>query len=150
GAKGEGRFARISWDEALGEIAARWTAIIERDGPQAIWPYQGTGSMGILQGVAGCGRRLWNVLGVSRHVMTICTIAGGAGTGYTLGHSQVGMDPETLSASWNIRRSARPRSPGCRASASSRSASAWPRRGRPASAWPWACSVTAAAAWPRG
>jgi anaerobic selenocysteine-containing dehydrogenase len=99
GAKGEGRFARISWDDALGEIAARWTAIIARHGPQAIWPYQGTGSMGILQGVAGCGRRLWNVLGTSRHVMTICTIAGGVGTGYTLGHPQVGMDPETFGAS---------------------------------------------------
>src|ERR1041384_2537380 len=99
GAKGEGRFARISWDEALGEIAARWKAIIARDGAQAIWPYQGTGSMGILQGVAGCGQRLWNVLGTSRHVMTICTIAGGYGTGYTLGHNQVGMDPETFSAS---------------------------------------------------
>jgi anaerobic selenocysteine-containing dehydrogenase len=99
GAKGEGRFERISWDEALDEIAARWTAIIARHGPQAIWPYQGTGSMGILQGVAGCGRRLWNVLGTSRHIMTICTIAGGVGTGYTLGHPQVGMDPETFSAS---------------------------------------------------
>jgi anaerobic selenocysteine-containing dehydrogenase len=99
GAKGEGRFARISWDEALGEIAARWKAIVDRHGPQAIWPYQGTGSMGVLQGVAGCGQRLWNVLGTSRHVMTICTIAGGFGTGYTLGHNQVGMDPETFSAS---------------------------------------------------
>ena len=99
GAKGEGRFARISWDEALDEIATRWKAIIARHGPQAIWPYQGTGSMGILQGVAGCGQRLWNVLGTSRHNMTICTIAGGYGTGYTLGHNQVGMDPETFSAS---------------------------------------------------
>lgn len=99
GAKGEGRFERISWDEALDEIAMRWKAIIARHGPQAIWPYQGTGSMGILQGVAGCGQRLWNVLGTSRHNMTICTIAGGYGTGYTLGHNQVGMDPETFSAS---------------------------------------------------
>ena len=99
GRKGEGRFARISWDKALDEVAARWQAIIARHGPQAIWPYQGTGSIGILQGVAGCGRRLWNVLGTTRHVMTICTIAGGYGTGYTLGHNQVGMDPETLSAS---------------------------------------------------
>ena len=32
GPKGEGRFARISWDEALGEIAARWRAIIDREG----------------------------------------------------------------------------------------------------------------------
>jgi anaerobic selenocysteine-containing dehydrogenase len=99
GAKGEGRFERITWDEALGEIAERWKAIIARDGAQAIWPYQGTGSMGILQGVAGCGQRLWNVLGTSRHAMTICTIAGGYGTGYTLGHKQVGMDPETFAAS---------------------------------------------------
>ena len=28
--------------------------------------------------------------------MTICTIAGGFGTGYTLGDNRVGMDPETL------------------------------------------------------
>ncbi len=99
GRKGEGRFMRISWDEALDEIAARWQAIIARHGPQAIWPYQGTGSMGMLQGVAGCGRRLWNVLGTSRHAMTICTIAGGVGTGYTLGDNRVGMDPETFSHS---------------------------------------------------
>ena len=38
GRKGEGRFTRISWDEALDEIAARWQAIIARHGPQAIWP----------------------------------------------------------------------------------------------------------------
>jgi len=99
GRKGEGRFTRISWDEALDEIAARWQAIIARHGPQAIWPYQGTGSMGMLQGVGGCGRRLWNVLGTSRHAATICTIAGGFGTGYTLGDNRVGMDPETFSYS---------------------------------------------------
>ena len=99
GRKGEGRFARISWDEALDEIAARLQAIIARHGPQAIWPYQGTGSMGILQGVAGCGRRLFNVLGASRHGQTICTIAGGFGTGYTLGDNRVGMDPETFDRS---------------------------------------------------
>jgi anaerobic selenocysteine-containing dehydrogenase len=36
------------------------------------------------------------VLGTSQHVMTICTIAGGVGTGYTLGDNRVGMDPETF------------------------------------------------------
>ena len=99
GAKGEGRFARVSWDEALDEIAARWRDVIARHGPQAIWPYYGSGSMGMIQGVAGCGRRLWNVLGTSQHLMTICTIAGGYGTGYTLGDNRVGMDPETFSYS---------------------------------------------------
>src|SRR5215831_12367620 len=96
GAKGEGRFARISWDEALDTIAERWQTILAHHGAQAIWPYYGSGTMGMLQGVAGAGRRLWNVLGASQHVMTICTIAGGVGTGYTLGDNRVGMDPETL------------------------------------------------------
>ncbi|HVQ77720.1 MAG TPA: molybdopterin-dependent oxidoreductase, partial [Candidatus Binatia bacterium] len=38
GAKGEGRFERVSWDDALGEIAARWQDIMASHGPQAIWP----------------------------------------------------------------------------------------------------------------
>jgi anaerobic selenocysteine-containing dehydrogenase len=96
GPKGSGDFIRISWDEALERIAARFRDVIETDGAEAIWPYLGSGSMGLLQGVYGAGRRLWNVLGASRHVVTICTIAGGFGTGYTLGDNRVGMDPETL------------------------------------------------------
>jgi len=99
GAKGEGRFARVSWDEALDEIATRWRGILDRHGPAALWPYYGSGTMGMLQGVAGAGRRLWNVLGTSQHQMTICTIAGGYGTGYTLGDNRVGMDPETFPSS---------------------------------------------------
>src|SRR5437870_3565030 len=39
GAKGEARFARISWDEALDEIAARLAAISNGFGPEAILPY---------------------------------------------------------------------------------------------------------------
>ncbi|HXJ81377.1 MAG TPA: molybdopterin-dependent oxidoreductase [Candidatus Methylomirabilis sp.] len=94
GKKGEGRFTRISWDDALGEIAARWRAIIDVDGPQAIWPFYGTGSMGMIQGLAGAGRRLWNVLGTSQHHLSICMTAGGFGTGYALGDNRIGMDPE--------------------------------------------------------
>jgi anaerobic selenocysteine-containing dehydrogenase len=96
GPKGHGDFERISWDEALDEIAGRLVATIRESGPEAIWPYVGSGSMGLLQGVYSAGRRLWNALGASQHRMTICTIAGGVGTGYTLGDNRVGMDPETL------------------------------------------------------
>jgi anaerobic selenocysteine-containing dehydrogenase len=96
GAKGEGRFERITWDVALGEIASRWRAIIASDGPQAIWPYYGTGSLGMLQGLAGCGRRLWNALGTSQIHLSICMSAGGVGTGLTLGDNRVGMDPEGI------------------------------------------------------
>ena len=96
GPKGRGDFVRISWDEALDRIAARLHEVMATDGPEAIWPFVGTGGMGLIQGAYGAGRRFWNVLGASRHVQTICTIAGGFGTGYTLGHNRVGMDPETF------------------------------------------------------
>ncbi|WP_405930765.1 molybdopterin-dependent oxidoreductase [Streptomyces sp. NBC_00827] len=96
GAKGEDRFERISWDEALAEIAARLRETIDTHGGEAIWPYQGTGTLGYLQGLQGrAGSRLWNVLGASRHRMTICASAGSAGLRYTQGTSE-GMDPEDL------------------------------------------------------
>ena len=52
--------------------------------------------MGLIQGIYGAGRRLWNVLGTSRPVTQLARIAGGFGTGYTLGDNRVGMDPETF------------------------------------------------------
>ncbi len=36
--------------------------------------------MGLIQGIYSAGRRFWNVLGASQHVVTCCTIAGGFGT----------------------------------------------------------------------
>src|ERR1700760_3033389 len=45
GAKGEGRFARISWDEALTTVATRLTAIAADD-PERILPYSYAGTMG--------------------------------------------------------------------------------------------------------
>jgi anaerobic selenocysteine-containing dehydrogenase len=96
GPKDSGVFVRISWDEALDEIASRLQDAIAAYGAEAIWPFLGSGSMGLIQGAYSAGHRLWNVLGASRHVQTMCTIAGGCGTGYTLGNNRVGMDPETF------------------------------------------------------
>lgn len=96
GRKGSGQFTRISWDEALDGIATRLHEVIARDGGEAILPYPGSGNMGLLQGIYAAGRRLWNVLGASQPIYTLCTIAGGFGTGYTLGDNRVGMDPETF------------------------------------------------------
>ncbi|MEM7324782.1 MAG: molybdopterin-dependent oxidoreductase, partial [Actinomycetota bacterium] len=89
-------FVRVSWDEALAEIADRFTAIIDRSGPAAIWPFAGTGNVGFVQGGAlPSGSRLWNHLGVSGHVITICSISGHIGLGYTMG-TAAGMDPEEV------------------------------------------------------
>lgn len=96
GPKGSGEFRRISWDEALERIAAALNDAIAAHGAEAIWPFIGSGSMGLIQGIYGAGDRLWNLLGTSRHVYNLCTIAGGFGTGYTLGDNRVGMDPETF------------------------------------------------------
>jgi anaerobic selenocysteine-containing dehydrogenase len=99
GRKGEGRFERISWDAALEEIAERLHAVRAEYGGEAIWPFQGTGTLGHVQGLEGrAGQRLWNVLGASWHVMTICSIAGSVGATYTNGTS-TGMDPETFAHS---------------------------------------------------
>lgn len=91
-----GAFARITWDEALAEISERLLKISEEFGSEAIWPYIGSGNMGLIQGVFGGGQRLWNALGASRHLGTICAVSGACGTGYTLGDNRVGMDPETV------------------------------------------------------
>jgi anaerobic selenocysteine-containing dehydrogenase len=99
GPKGSGEFIRISWAEAFDRIARRLADVIATHGAEAIWPYLGSGNMGLIQGAYGAGRRFWNVLGASRHVQTMCTIAGGFGTGYTLGDNRVGMDPETFASS---------------------------------------------------
>jgi anaerobic selenocysteine-containing dehydrogenase len=96
GPKGSGEFTRISWDEALDRIATEFCDVIARHSAEAIWPCVGSGSMGLMQGIYGAGERLWNVLGTSRSMYTLCTIAGGFGTGYTLGNNRVGMDPETF------------------------------------------------------
>ncbi len=93
GRKGEGRFARISWDDALDEIAARFGAIAaSADGPQAIVPYSYAGTMGYLQ-YGSMDRRFFHRLGASLLDRTICASAGKAGWAAVVGAS-VGMDVE--------------------------------------------------------
>jgi anaerobic selenocysteine-containing dehydrogenase len=84
GAKGEGRFQRISWDEALDGIALRLKAVAVEAGPEAILPYSYCGTMGLLNG-AGMDRRFFHRLGASRLDRTICSSAGGAGLTEALG-----------------------------------------------------------------
>ena len=85
GRKGEGRFARIGWDEAIDTIAAKFSAIARSpDGPQAIVPYSYAGTMGILQ-YGSMDRRFFHRLGASLLDRTICATAGKAGWVATIG-----------------------------------------------------------------
>jgi anaerobic selenocysteine-containing dehydrogenase len=71
GRKGEGRFQRISWDEALGEIAARLREIRERWGGEAILPYAYGGNNGLV-GQGTMDARFFSRLGASRLDRTVC------------------------------------------------------------------------------
>src|SRR5712691_9231215 len=46
GPKGSGQFVRISWDEALDEIAARFDAAEREFGSESVWPYYYASTMG--------------------------------------------------------------------------------------------------------
>src|SRR5438874_10392725 len=93
GPKGAGRFKRIGWDEALDTIAARFKEIATSpDGPQAILPYSYAGTMGLLQ-YCSMDRRFFHKLGASLLDRTICSSAGKAGYGATVGAS-IGTDLE--------------------------------------------------------
>jgi anaerobic selenocysteine-containing dehydrogenase len=91
GRKGEGRFARVSWDEALDEIAARLKALAAED-PQTILPCSYAGTMGMVQW-SSMDRRFFHKLGASVLARTLCSTAGKVGIKATLGGS-LGMDPE--------------------------------------------------------
>ncbi len=92
GAKGEGRFARIGWDEALDTIAGRLTAVAAEHGPEAVLPYSYAGTMGMLNG-NGMDRRFFHRLGASRLDRTICSAAGMEAMTRTLG-TRYGTEPE--------------------------------------------------------
>jgi len=94
GAKGEGSFERISWDEALETIATRWRASIAKHGPASILPYSYLGHQGLLNGLT-VGDPFFNKLGATVSERTFCD--SGACTGYimTLGPTP-GMDPESF------------------------------------------------------
>jgi anaerobic selenocysteine-containing dehydrogenase len=91
GAKGKGEFERISWDEALDTIAAKFHALAAEDSQQ-ILPYDYAGHMGYVAWHS-MGKRFFHRLGASLLDRTICSSAGKAGMQITLGGS-VGMDPE--------------------------------------------------------
>lgn len=88
GPKGSGQFTPVTWDEAMGDIAARLGHIAKRD-PEAILPYSYAGTMGLVQG-EGMAARFFNALGASQLDRTICASAGAEALTQTLG-GKLGM-----------------------------------------------------------
>ncbi len=94
GPKGSAEFARISWDDAIAEIAGRWQEIITRDGAQCILPYSYAGTLGLVQGSV-TDSRFWNRLGACRLERAICGHAAEEAVQLTIG-GRLAPSPETL------------------------------------------------------
>jgi anaerobic selenocysteine-containing dehydrogenase len=93
GAKGEGHWERISWDQAFDEIVARLESIEAEFGAESIWPYFYAGTMGHVHrdGI----NRLRKARGYSDQYETICT--GAAWPGFLAGTGHLGgPNPELM------------------------------------------------------
>jgi anaerobic selenocysteine-containing dehydrogenase len=96
GAKGEGKFAPVSWDEALDEIVFNFRKATEEYGAPSVWPYDFAGTMGLVQ--RDCINLLRHAFGYSRQDMTICTRL--PWTGWMAGAGSMwGVDPREIAES---------------------------------------------------
>ena len=78
-----GRFHRVTWDEALDEIASRLRAARTQLGPHSVLFYSGSGTKGLLNGVA---TRFWRLFGgYTTTYGDLCWPAGLEATRLTLG-----------------------------------------------------------------
>ncbi len=94
GPKGSGQFTRVSWEEALDEIAERFHSAIAEHGPETVMPVSYLGTEGILNGL-NVGDPFFNKLGATITERTYCD--SGACTAYTMTiGATAGVDPESL------------------------------------------------------
>ena len=96
GAKGSGRFARISWDDALDLVAEAFLQAEQRHGAESVWPYYYAGTMGLVMrdGI----NRLRHFKKYSGFHSTICVNP--AYAGFAAGTGTVaGVDPREMAKS---------------------------------------------------
>jgi anaerobic selenocysteine-containing dehydrogenase len=77
GRKGEGKFERVSWDEAMERIVDRMQRAKAQHGGASILPYSYGGSNGLLT-QDNFDARLWRRFGTSRLARTLCAAPTGA------------------------------------------------------------------------
>ncbi len=93
GKKGSGEFEKITWNDALKEIAQKVREVSDRDGPESILQYDYAGTMGLVQ--RHFPSRFFNAIGASRISHTICSRAGDKALQVVYG-SNLGMLPEEI------------------------------------------------------
>ncbi len=90
-------FRRISWDEALDEIASKFRSIASEFGSESILPYSYGGTLGKLN-YGSMDRRFFHRLGASQLARNICAEAGAAGIKSVYGVN-MGTEPEQFAKS---------------------------------------------------
>ncbi len=93
GKKGEAKFKRISWGDALDEIAREISKRSTDSGTDSILQYDYAGTMGFIQRYFPS--RFFNAIGASRVTHTICSRAGDKALELVWG-SSLGMLPEEI------------------------------------------------------
>ncbi|MAY67308.1 MAG: dehydrogenase [Rhodospirillaceae bacterium] len=96
GAKGSGEFRRISWGQALDEVAEAIERARAVHGAETVWPYHFAGTMGLVQ--RDSIHRFRHAFGFSREHETICVTT--ACNGWVAGHGKIwGADPREIADS---------------------------------------------------
>ena len=94
GEKGKVEFEKISWDQAITEVASKLKTIIDQKGGEAILPYSFGGNQGMVQS-DGISKRFFAQVGASQLERTICGDAAVAGVLATNGQT-TGVLPEDI------------------------------------------------------
>lgn len=93
GKKGSGEFEKITWNDALKEIASKIKEVSDRHGPESILQFDYAGNMGLVQRYFPS--RFFNAIGASRISHTICSRAGDKALEVVYG-STLGMLPDEI------------------------------------------------------
>ncbi len=89
-----GVLTRVSWEDALDEIAAKLQQILEQHGAESILPYHYAGTMGLMQG--SHAHALFRALGAIELEETICASTGSEAWAQTYGDARFGTNPEDV------------------------------------------------------
>ena len=94
GKKGSGKFERVSWNDALTEIAGKFSEINRRYGSDRIYHTHYTGTCSVIAGQFP--KRFFDYIGATEvNPDTICNAAGHTALRYVFGDSVSGFDPRT-------------------------------------------------------
>ncbi len=97
GAKGEGRFEEIGWEEALDEIASRLRENIARHSEQSVLPFSYAGTMGLVE--RDHPLAFFRALGAAELDWTICATTGSAGWEANYGPQKLATPTEDVAHS---------------------------------------------------